>query len=89
MKYCDARLARKRKTDRWLCGYACAIAVIVRTRGESSETEEALAAAGLTSVSAAQDAGVDESDLEVLRPTLRALWRKRRSAKLLGEEKDG
>ncbi len=51
-------------------GYACAIACIVKGHGAGTEVSEALQANGLTSVKILKDRGVDEYDIEVLKPVL-------------------
>lgn len=54
-------------------GYACAISSIVSTHGECTATREALVAGGLTTVEKMRDAGVDEYDIEILKPLLKGL----------------
>lgn len=51
-------------------GFACAVSCIVSGYGSSAETKEALRCAGLTSEQKMIEAGVDEYDIEILRPLL-------------------
>lgn len=65
----EARLVPK-KTDRWLQGYACAVAILQKLEGgfvRTTTVKELAGAGGLTEESC-KAAGVDESDMEVLFP---------------------
>lgn len=59
--------------SRWVQGYACAVAVILRGHGSSTETDDALKAGCLATVADLMKARVDPADLDVLEPVVRRL----------------
>jgi hypothetical protein len=70
--------------DKFLQGYACAVACIVKGHGDSTETREALISAGLTSRKKLQAAGIEEYDYKILLPLVDAISSERiRQAKEL------
>jgi hypothetical protein len=58
----------KERNTVWIQGYACAIASIVKYHGHDTQTEEALAAGGISTREAAILNGVDPYDVEILWP---------------------
>lgn len=66
------------KYDRFVQGYACAIACIVSGHGTSTETNEALVACGIRSVKHLRAARVDERDIEILRSSVKEIQSQRR-----------
>lgn len=73
--------------DRFLAGFACAVAFVVGVDGSATRTDEALTYAGLTSVKDLRKAGVDDCDIETLRENIRELQERRRMRKKM-EERD-
>jgi len=60
-------------------GYACAIATMVRLEGETTPIREAYAAGcGSMTVADLIIYGVDESDIEVIKPLIKEIKRRRK-----------
>lgn len=57
--------------DQFVMGYCCAVATIVRGHGAGTETEEALSYIGVKTVKDLRSKGVDEFDIEALKPVLK------------------
>lgn len=68
--------------DQFSRGYACAVATIIKSHGESTATREALEAAGLTTLRALQHAMVEEYDIAVLEPTIHEIAARKKRRKL-------
>lgn len=65
--------------NKWIQGYACAIATLVSSHGENTGERDALSAAGLTSIKALKAAKVDEYDIKILKPLIKELKRERKN----------
>ncbi len=72
-RFCYPPLKDKTVHNEFEQGYACAISCIVKTHGASTETREALEAAGLTTEQKMLDVGIDEYDIEILQPLLKEI----------------
>lgn len=59
-------------------GYACAVAVLIRNTGESTEARECLAA-NFGSMKALKNANLDPFDLEVLIPVMKEIERRNKT----------
>jgi len=68
---------RRVQPDKFLQGYACAVACIISGHGEGTETREALQAGGLTTLKKLKDAGIDPYDVKILAPTIKEIMRSR------------
>lgn len=66
-------------TEDFVEGYACALSCIVKGHGVDTAVVEALVAMGLTAIRKLREAGVDDYDIEILRPAVKEAGRKRKT----------
>lgn len=64
--------------DEWLCGYAAACRTALALYVDDRLVAGLLDGAGLTSVAALRVAGVDDGDIDRLRPVIAELQRRKR-----------
>jgi hypothetical protein len=64
------------KPDKFVQGYMCALATIVKVYGTDTAVEDAFGCCPRTEEQM-KEQGVDESDIEALRPVIRAHQRKK------------
>lgn len=68
------------KNKEFVQGYVCAVANICKSHDPGTPVEEALRDCGMTSIAKMRAAGVDNYDIDILRPSIKALQvRKRRT----------
>lgn len=62
--------------SRWIQGYACAVAILIRTEGgPSAMSDELLKSCGLTTIKSLKDAEVEPFDIEIITPSIKAMQR--------------
>ncbi len=77
-QYIKARLEYNTQRDiEFTRGYCCAVANLIRMYGEMNQAEEVYAA-NYHSVRILKQMGIDEHDIEILKPTIKELERKRK-----------
>jgi hypothetical protein len=57
----------KKKEDKWLQGYACCVAMLLKKDGMNTTNSDELFREGIGSIKKAIEAGVDEDDIEELK----------------------
>ncbi len=62
--------AKLKEQNRWVQGYACAVAQFLKLEGINNSASDELFGAGIGTIQKAIDAGVDESDLEEFKKSL-------------------
>jgi hypothetical protein len=66
-------------SSRWIQGYACAVASLVRMAGgHNTHEREALECAGLTSIEELRNHKIDPFDIEALRPVIEEIQARKR-----------
>ena len=80
-------MAKRKMTERdmWSQGYACACAVLIRGHGEGTEATDTYSANFMT-VAQLRAAGVDDDDIEILRPTIKEITACRKAVKEIEEK---
>jgi hypothetical protein len=64
------------KKDKWMQGYICAVATMVRSHDVGTPGREALQNAGLCSVQLLREYGADDFDIDALRPMIKEIQSK-------------
>lgn len=79
-------MAKKTKNE-FMQGYACAVAVIEKSHGLGTPSKDALKDGGLTSIAKMRELGIDEYDIEILRPLVKEIQRDEKYRKRLAKRK--